>query len=271
MSAKRKQGGGKRPIPLKKVQAGDAFLAPLADGRLCVCRVHQVAPDGDVLVSASTWIGTQAPDPADRQLREVLRLTHHSFRDEPCLVWVGEPVPATVTRLGVIPPTHEEASLPCAAFSGWEFLPHAVLLQWRWDHERDQVLAEDKAEERAKEAARERQRRAYEPLLPDTLQDLRLKTPFPGWAGYVKPAALRGSRRLIRDLLDALTALGPEASEPARLDELYQCVERFNLLDGDDQFIDSIERDDICALLDEIGAMIGLDDYGEDLDGNREW
>jgi hypothetical protein len=260
------------PIPLSEVRAGDAFLAPLQDGRLSVCRALRVAPDhSQVLVAASTWIGTRPPDPADPQLREVLRPTHHLHEGKPWLLWAIDPVPVTFMRLGAIPPTDEEASMDRGAFGGWELFPLQVFLQWRWDHERDQVLAEDGAQRRAEEAAREEQRRAYKPLPQRTLEDLRQQTPFPGWAGYVGPSALRGARRIIRATIDALIALGPDAPEPARLDEIRHCVQRFNALDADEGFIMTIEREDICELIDEVAELVGLEDYDEDLDGDRDW
>jgi hypothetical protein len=262
-----------RPIPLADVRAGDAFLAPLLDGRLSVCRVLQVAPEHDsVLVVATPWIGTLPPDLAELQLRKRLRLTHHAHGGGLCLLWVSQPVPATFTRLGVIPPTAKEAGLTCAAFSGWEYFPGQVFLQWRWDHERDKVLAEDEAKRRAEETAREGQRRAYKPLPPQTLEELRAQTPFPHWAGYVEPSALRGARRIIRETIDALIRLGPDASEPARLDEINRCVQRFNALDVDeDRFIETIEREDIGEFMDGLAAVLGLDDYGGHLIGDRDW
>jgi hypothetical protein len=262
-----------RPIPLGDVRVGDAFLAPLQDGRLSVCRVLQVAPTHDsVLVAASPWIGTQPPNLADPHLRKLLRPTHHSHDGSPCLLWVSQPVPAIFTRLGVIPPTAREVGLTCAAFSGWEYFPVQVFLQWRWDHERDKVLAEDEAKRRAEEAAREEQRRGYKPLPPQTLEEMRAQTPFPHWAGYVAPTALRGARRIIRETIDALIRLGPEAPAPALLDEINKCVERFNLLnDDEDLFIETMEREDIGEVLDGLAAVLGLDDYGEHLMGGREW
>jgi hypothetical protein len=260
-------------IPLAQVRAGDAFLAPLQDGRLCVCRVLRVEPDhSQALVAASTWIGTEPPDPADPPLRAILRPDHHAHTGEPKLAWVTEPVPASFTRLGTIPPTVKEVSLSCAAWSGWESFPLQVFLQWRWDHERKQVLIEDHAKAQAVKAAQTEQRRAYQPLPARTLEELRARTPFPQWTGYVEPTALRGARRIIRETIDTLIELGPDAPEPARLDEINRCVERFNELDEDEGgFIETIEREDIGELVWEIAELVGLDDYGEELIGGRDW
>jgi hypothetical protein len=260
------------PIPLSEVRAGDAFLAPLADGRLSVCRVLQVAPDHSaVLVAASPWIGTHPPNLVDPRLREILRPSHHSHQGGPYLLWVADAVPATFARLGAIPPTDEEAVLSCASYSGWESFPLQVFLQWRWDHEREQVLAEDEAKRTAEKRGREEQRRAYKPLPTQTLEDLRRQTPFPSWTGYVELAVLRAARRIIRDTIDALIERGPEAPEPLRIDEMHHCIERFNALDAEEGFIATIEREDICGLLDELAGLIDLDDYDDCLTSRRDW
>jgi hypothetical protein len=261
-----------KAIRLAKVRAGDAFLAPLPDGRLSACRVVRVAPAGDsVLVGAATWIGSQPPDPADPHLRQWLCLTHHGQPGEPCVLWVSSSVPATFTRLPPIPPTDEEAALDSLASSGWEYFPCQVLLQWRWDHERDQVLAEEAAAHQAEEAAQVQQGQAYKPRPTQTLQDLRRQTLFPHWVDYPEPAARRGARRIIRELIDALIAVGPDAPEPVRMDEIHHCIERFNMLDDEESFIETMEREDICGLIDEVAALVGLEDYGEALTGRRDW
>jgi hypothetical protein len=261
-----------KAIPLAEVRAGDAFLAPLEDGRLSVCRILRTSADHDhVLVTASPWVGTQPPDLADPRLREVLRLTHHSWRGNPEVSWVSDPVPATFARLGEIPPTDAEATANSNSNGNWEYFRLQVLLQWRWDNERDKVLAEDAEEQRAAEAAREEERRAYQPRPAQTLEDMRPQVPFKNWAGYVDPPTLRGARRIIRETIDALIELGPGASEPAMLDEIRHCVERFNLLDEEQQFIETVEREDICELLDDLAGLVGLDDYGEALASARDW
>jgi hypothetical protein len=268
MARKRKSA----EIPLTQVRAGDAFLAPLEDGHLCVCRVLRTEPDhSQVLVAASPWVGTQPPDLGDPRLREILCTTHHSWQGDPCVSWVTSPVPATFTRLGEIAPAEVEAASGSMSWAGWGSFPLQVFAQWRWDHERDKVLAEDAEAERAAVAAREEERRAYRPLPAQTLEDMRRRAPFAGWAGYVDPPALRGARRIIRETIDALIELGPDAPEPARIDEIRHCVDRFNLLDEDQQFIDTIEREDISELLDELAGLVGLDDYDDALTGTRDW
>jgi hypothetical protein len=248
---------------------GDVYLMPLEDGRLGACRVLRARGGREpaVLVAATPWVGTAPPDLSEPALREVLVLTHHSWRDEPEMSWVDDPVPADFVRLGELPPTRAEAKRECMSFAGWVSFPQQVLLQWRWDHARAAVDAEDAAEARAEEA----QRTAYRPLPPATLEGARNAKHFAGWEGYVESPQLRAGRKAVRDLIDALIALGPDAGEPAKLDVFRRCVKRFNDLDEDEQFIDTIEREDIGDVLDELAGLVGLDDYGESLIGDRDW
>jgi hypothetical protein len=117
------------PIPLAEVHTGDAFLAPLSDGRLSVCRVLRTEADhSQVLVAACPWIGTEPPDLTEPQLREILRPTHHGGEGHPEIAWVGSPVPTTFTRLGEITPTEAEAAMPCRTWAGWETFPLQVFL-----------------------------------------------------------------------------------------------------------------------------------------------
>ena len=95
---------------------------------------------------------------------------------------------------------------------------------------------------------------------------------FAGWQGYVEPAQLRGSRKIMRQAIDALEALGPEPPEWAVLDVLRRTVERFNELEDEtDGFIDTIEREDICERLSDLVHLTGLEGLDELADYWRDW
>jgi hypothetical protein len=259
-----------RAMSLSRVQVGDVFLMPLEDGRHGVCRVLRKR-EGEVLAAASPWVGPAAPALDEPQLRQVLRLTHHSWQDEPCASWMSDPVPATFRRLGVLPPTKEDAALARQGLgqSSWMHFPGQVLLQWRWDHEREAVLAEERQEEESSQAFQEQWRHAYKPLPAPTLHELAKQTPFKSWGRFVEAEYLHEARALVRAAIRALIALGPDAPAAAKLDVIRECVEGFN--DIDDGWICTIEREDICELLDELGARVDLDDYGEALECWRDW
>ena len=72
------------------------------------------------------------------------------------------------------------------------------------------------ARQRASASIQQQQRPEYKPRPRKTLEEVREQTPFPSWTGFCEPAALRGSRRIIRELIDALIEWGQML--PSRLD-----------------------------------------------------
>jgi hypothetical protein len=238
----------------------------MEDGRWGVCRVlHKSADPLQVVVATSAWLGDKPPyDRKDPRLTTILHLTHHSWGNTPCLTWVSDAVPADALRLGKLPVRAAEARTQCNSYGGWDRIQ--PLLQWRWDHEREAVLAEDERDRQQREAAAAQARVAYLPAVGKSLEELREETPFPGWSGYTDPVNLRRARRFIRDGINELLALGPGADDAEKLDVFRRCVERFNASDVD---IDTIEREDICELLDRIADAAGLTDY--DVSAWRDW
>jgi hypothetical protein len=264
----------RKPVsrPLTKVKAGDVFAMPLADGRWGACRVLRLRADPlAALVATSSWIGTAPPELTEPRLVDVLRLTHHSWDGGPHLCWVNDPVPPELVHLGALPPTAKQARAKCEAHGDWDSCSVQALLQWRWDHEREAVLAEDEAAREKERGSHEAARRAYKPLSKATLDDLR-KRPFKGWEGFVEPEQLRAARKVIRDTLDALLALGLDAPEPLKINLFHRAVERFNQIDYEgDGWICTIEREDICELLDDLADLVGLEEYDDALTGRRDW
>jgi hypothetical protein len=254
-----------RPRPLEQVEPGDAFALPLEDGRWGVCRVVRKSSDPlAVLVAASAWLGDAPPtDLTDPLLTTTLVLTHHSWNSTPHIHWVTDPVPVDVVPLGKLPLRAGEAPGNAFGWGGWESHRMQPLLQWRWDHEREAVLAEDERERQQKQAAEEEARFGYRPL-PPALEELRKQKVYAG-ADYPSPEEIRLSRRIIRDAIDELIALGPDGDEVEKLDVFRRAVERFN----ETEFIDTVERDYLCELFDNIAESAGLTDY--DVTAWRDW
>jgi hypothetical protein len=110
----------------------------------------------------------------------------------------------------------------------------------------------------------------YQPLPARSLREIRVEKPFTDWSGYTSPANLRLARRIVRDLIDELIALEGAGDELAQLDAFRRAVVRFNAADnGDDPFIETVEREDICDLLGDIADAAGLTDY--DVTSSRDW
>jgi hypothetical protein len=275
MAGKRaKPAGVSLPLP------GDVFLMPLADGRFGICRVLRENTPAErkghgcprVLVAAPAWIGTAAPDLGDPALRDIQKLTHHSWKGDPNLCWVSEPPPEIFRHIGTIAPDDGDRRLLCAASGGWGYFTCQVLAEWRWYHDREAVLREDVA--RAAEQARayeEAERRRREARGKLTLDGLAKKRRFMDWRGNAPAKATAACRAIFRETVAALAALGPKPGKRAATAVLRQCVERLNALDEEHgHFVETTIAEDLIAEIEEIAAASDLG--GEDLaDRWRAW
>lgn len=169
-------------------EAGAAFAFPIGDGRFSVARVL-VGHEEDqakrwksevVLAACASWIGNDIPSSDDPSLRAILRKNHHAWKNVPCLIWTSAIVPSDFVAIGSIPPTADEKVLVCNSFGTWNSLTVHPLAQWRWEHDRDAVLAEDAAKairQREERGLAQKQREEY--LGRVTLGDLRDREFFP--------------------------------------------------------------------------------------------
>ncbi len=267
----------------KKVQlpaAGDAFAVPLDDGRYFVCRVILDADSEPakqwksacVLVACSAWIGTEIPSADEPALRPILRLTHHSWPGNREVLWVSDSVPDEFILIGQIQPTSEERGIRSGSFGDWSSLAIQPLAQWRWDHERDAVLAEDQAKDAADSRRRKearQQRRQY--LLQVSLDDLSDHQFFDRWKDYPPAKAVRASRKIMKDTVRDLLGLGPSANEDERMAVLQCSIESFNAIDAKLDFIETVEREDICEEFEAVVHACGLGHYQDLADRWRDW
>jgi hypothetical protein len=186
--------------------------------------------------------------------------------------WVSEPVPSDFVPIGKIIPACEEERIFCNRFGTWGTLTRQPLAQWRWDHERDVVLAEDalKAGKNA-EAKRQTQQNRKEYLPRVTLGDLRSHQFFPRWEKYPPKNVVRACRKIMADTVDDLLKLGSNSSENDRMNILQKCIELFNELDEKTNFIETAERENICEEFEAIVHACGLGSYQDLADKWRDW
>jgi hypothetical protein len=260
--------------------AGTAFAFPLGDGRFSVCRVLLGAEserskqwfEGAILVACSRWIGDEVPHADEPALRPILHLNHHSWDNRPNVLWVSDEPPQALIPIGKIEPTTEEQAIPCASFGSWTSLTLQPLAQWRWDNEPDAVLAEDAIKRKEEAESRLRAQREREMYLERIrLEDLRVHKFFAKWKDYPPPKAIRASRNVMTATVETLIELGPTASEDERMAILQRCIETFNRLDTELQFIETVEREDICEEFEAIVHACGLGKYTNLAERWREW
>jgi len=273
MARRKKQS----PLPAE----GAAFATPLEDGRFGACRVIRMTTDDEakkhgaasVLVASSEWIGDAAPDAQDPALRPILFLTHHSWDNKPAILWVSDPVPDDFVSIGTIESTAKEKAIECLAHGGWASAQIQPLAQWRWDNDRDAVLANDSIKAKAESQTRHREQKERQAYLEAiTLESLLDHHFFPQWDGYTPKKAILASRRIMKDTVQKLLDIGQAAPEAERMAILQDCIERFNASDAEmDHFIETVEREDICEEFEAIVHACGLGAHEDVADNWRDW
>jgi hypothetical protein len=254
------------PRTRNQLRQGDTFAVPLPDGRLGACRVlraerNEHSGNHDALVGALAWQGAEPPPLTEPRLRLLQRITVQDSPGKPNLFWVREVrLPESLTYLGVLPPSEGEAVLgQGVGYSDWEAFLMWIAAQWRHEDEQGLPPADSEAELRRRSRAAARRHAAK--WRRQALENL---------SGDLLPADEDGEeentedyRKILRDALAELQALGPDGDEVAKLDVLRHCVECFNEYELD---IDTYWREVICELFDDLVWVAGLEDYGDDLD-----
>lgn len=262
-------------------EEGEAFVFPLVGERYGICRVLRKANANDmrelgenaVLVACSAWIGTAIPAPDDPSLRAILHVTHHSWKGQANIFWTNDSPPSTFQSLGVILPTHDEQTMSCDTFAGWQSCPFQLCAQWRWDNERESVLAEDSIDQAtaaAKLQALEQERESELQAL--TLEVLKKHKFFGNWKDFPSKEAIRACRAIMKNTVSSLSELGMDSNEDLRLQILQSCIEDLNRLDDAmGNFIQTDEREDICTEFEMIVHACGLGHKGNLVDEWRNW
>jgi len=106
-----------------------------------------------------------------------------------------------------------------------------------------------------------------------TLEQLQANTPFSSWAGHVDPKAIEASRHIYKRTIDMLVRIGTGKPKDSYLPVLNKYIEDFNALDDQYEFIETVEREDICECLAEVLDILKLPDINDcdDLPAVRNW
>jgi hypothetical protein len=226
-----------------------------------------------VLVACSAWIGDTVPDSADLSLRPILKVTHHFWKGQPEVFWVEESPPREFKPIGTIQPSSDERKLKCDTSAGWEGCPIQLLTQWRWEHDKEALLAEEAAEEEQERRKLEERNAAIKAERRSmTLEKLRKYRFFANWEGYPSKEAIRASRLIMKNAVQGLISLGMKSTKAQKTEVIKDCVEAFNKLDRTmKHFIETSERDDICSEIDLLVHACGLGECEKMIDEWREW
>jgi hypothetical protein len=169
-----------------------------------------------------------------------------------------------------VQPSEDERSLNCPWQCSWDALRDAVLKQWRWDHERAAVVAEDDAEFKAWQEKAERHRR--EALRELTYAKFRDQKLFRDWGPPTPRKMIAAARTLMRETATRLESLGEKPDRDSARAVLRDCILAFNRLDEENgHWIETVEREDICSHFYELAHLAGFDDEPDLGDEWRDW
>lgn len=225
--------------------------------------------------STGRWI--QTPGSADGWIKvtsktaELKAASGWTPMPEPAIYWIEASVPESFELIGKIAPTDEEGTLNWPSHGDWAHMMRLPLLQWQWDHDRAAAVAKGSASKQAKarkQKAEASDRRDW--LNSVTLEQLESHVFFSNWRSPSKDATA-ASRELMAQTVRALIKLGPAASQKKRMQELQRCIESFNELDQRLEFIETVEREDICREFEAIVHACGLGPHEQLADQWRDW
>lgn len=253
------------------MQVGDLFVVPLRVGGFGAAVVIDAEGGYTFLVADAFW----NERPVAQELRE--------FR-EMALPFGQQPLPGRAGVFkgwfeGVVPPdfevllnrplTNHQQSL-CGpegtmVFQSARDFARTLSDQWRWLHDRaayEQELAQRAAQA---ESARARRRSNL------SLETMQREMFFTGWAGRWPEERLAEARRIFSDATAQLIALRERGTPRKRSAVIQKIVEAFNRLDNETGLVESVERDAIVERIEELAALVGLDNTGEKLTRRRAW
>jgi hypothetical protein len=166
--------------------------------------------------------------------------------------------------------------VPGSTFSTISAASSAAEGEWRWANDRESLVDEQErvvAQQAAKRAAQEER---YKKRLRELTWDKLLsETPFERWSAsppFPPPDFTQAARDRIHSTCQSLRGLGDKPKKAAVRKILRECVGWFNEADKQSNgIIETEEREDICAVLEEIAYVAGHQSLTGEIDEWRDW
>lgn len=249
-------------------------------GRWAAYKVLAVTDDFAIV---ATLDGVWTAPPTFAQARKANVLINHRFAHTGSLAvhavfletWSKHSRMQDLVFLGRVRPTGSDKALARAnrSYARLDIVAIDAEGEWRWAYDRHAFVAERDQDEarRAADDARqvERHRNRLSKL---TWAQLAQETPFERWTRYPPAPFVQEARATIRQACRDLEALGPKPQKASVRRILKACVEWFNLADEKaGGVIETEEREDIMAMLEELAYTARQKTLVEEMDGWREW
>lgn len=136
---------------------------------------------------------------------------------------------------------------------------------WRFQYDRPALEAEWKAARLAREARAEERRKAR------TLPTMFKERIFTDWSAMWPRSVVQEARRIFKDATKELIDLQATGTEAQRVAVLKRIVTEFNALDDKAGCVETGEREEIVERVEQLAALVGLNNEDERLTGHRDW
>lgn len=154
-------------------------------------------------------------------------------------------------------------------FQNAEHSRRELFQQWRWLHGRAALQAEWAAQT-AKYEEKERQRAAKRKAT-NTLPKMLREKPFEHWRAHWGMRPVRAVQAAFRTATQELIDVGAKGAKRAKEHVFARLVAELNAIDDRLGCIETGEREDLVARIEEMAGLVGLDNQDERLTGTRDW
>jgi hypothetical protein len=209
-----------------------------------------------------------------------LRRTRFNSQGRPATLWANfEEIDLIEARhLGSVALTPDEQDIPgaCRSFGPWSCASSDAEGEWRWRNDRAAFEAEVNAARQATEtklrSEKERRARRLKTLTWAQLLEERLLARWDAHPPYPPAEFTSAARDRLREAALALQALGPKPRKAEVRALLKATVNWFNAQDAEfGGVIETEEREDICAALEDLVAAANHQSLIEEIDEWRNW
>ena len=253
-------------------RAGDIIALPLANGRFALVWMITCDENGSSFLVLEDVLASLPSAPEALAMRPARPPNPHLLPgyDDVWKGWFDGDLPADFRVVGNRLVTSRERRWienysGTMIFGTAERLRTELLKSWRWEHERAAMEAETAAAQAAGEARAAKRRASL------TLEKMARERIFAGWAHHRPASVVREARRIFRDATNELIALERDGTARERAHVLERITTEFNALYDATGCIESVERDQIIARVEELAARVGLENGDEKLTGHRDW
>jgi hypothetical protein len=140
---------------------------------------------------------------------------------------------------------------------------------WRSIYDRKALEAERAAAVARYEAQQARKTAARKAM--NSLPRMLRERPFRHWHAHWGLRPVRAVQAAFRAATGELIELGPRATRRQKVAVFHRLVEQLNAIDDREGCIETGEREELVARIEELGGLVGLRNTDERLTGRREW